>query len=202
MPWSPPEEDFNFKWVIPKHAWDELKAIISQESARQRYLMDRLKSGLIIAYARDHECGSRRFRFSVIPPHFWGQCGRWGDDHFWATGDQTFEFPGESTHRFLDIRFPPDWFAGSPDIEHPGTASGESPSEQSDDDRPPLSRADAEKFCKAVLAGWGDSVTQDWAFDKAVLFFPEKKVTRDAFRSILRSIRGPMKPGKRGKIDE
>ena len=58
-----------------------------------------------------------------------------------------------------------------------------------------LSKAEAENFCRAIVAGWPDA-SQDWAHAKAVLFYPDKSIPRDWFRSILRSIRGHRNPGK------
>ena len=100
----------------------------------------------------------------------------------------------------LDIRFDPETLGSS--ARKPDPPAAAPPPQAGAVARPPASKADIERFCRGILAGWGQDVTQDWAYEKAVLFFADKKVARDAFRSILRSIRGPMKPGKRGKTGD
>jgi hypothetical protein len=61
-----------------------------------------------------------------------------------------------------------------------------------------LSKIEAEKFCRAILAGWPDT-TEENAHAKSLLFFPDKKVPRDWFRPIFRAIRGPKKRGPAAK---
>lgn len=59
----------------------------------------------------------------------------------------------------------------------------------------PLSEADAQRFAKAIIAGWPEA-SQDWAHEKALLFFPDRTISRDNFRAIFRAIQGPKNRGK------
>lgn len=197
MDWKPPsEEEFNSEWVLPRQSLKLLIPLHDELSTRQRYVMDRLKSGLILAVARDYEYGTRRERFVQADLRWWKACGDYGEEHFWKVGDETF-YGGNLEHRFLDIRFHPHWYKPQ-HVETLAPTRGE----QRVANPPPLSKAEAERFCRAMVTEWGDEVTQDWAYAKATLFFPDKKVTRDPFRLILRSIRGPTKRGKRAKATE
>jgi hypothetical protein len=110
--WQPPDESaFNHDWLMPKRAVEFLEDAYGGETSTQRWLMTRLKTGVIQAVARTAEHRGDRKSFVAVPQKFWEQCDSWGDDHFWLTGDETFRVsgPGGGTFaRMLDIRFDPE----------------------------------------------------------------------------------------------
>jgi hypothetical protein len=204
MEWEPPaEQSFNREWLTPEEALGLLRPVYFEVGTRRRWIMARLKTSQIIAVARTAAWSGQTRQFTPVGQGLWGQCDEWGDNHFWDTGDISL-YTRDHRVRFLDVRFDPESFSGKPPKNLLPTFQSQPPEEPQasqssiSDDRPHLSRADAERFCRAILTGWPD-VTQDFAHEKATLFFPDKRVPRDRFRSILRSIRGATKPGKKAK---
>lgn len=210
MDWQPPTEDeFNRDWLTPEEALDLLT--YDERDTKRRWLMSRLKTEQIIAVARTGAPGGRMEPFPLVPAQYWGGWDEYGDEHFWATGDATFHVgirAGYSGHklRFLDIRFDPSSFSGERTMRIPLPPAPPAPPEAEVPPTPPvprkdISRDDAERFSRAILAGWPDS-TEDFAYRKAELFFPDKKVPRDWFKKIFRLIRGPKNRGKQPKTRE
>jgi hypothetical protein len=203
---TPNEEDFNNDWIPPHEALGILN--YQSEYSKRRWIMDRLKSGLILAVARTGDINGTVTSFPEVPRQFWNLCDEAGDDHLWETGDITFHRSGATgygdgwDHRCQDVRFNPASFNGripaTVCVDSISTLEEPKVGPELQDSRSPIAQAEAERFCRAILAGWPDA-NQDWAYEKAQLFYPEKKIARDRFRSILRSIRGPVKRGKKAK---
>lgn len=114
MGWKPPSvEEFNNDWITPK---DSLGDVVGQyrRDAHRRWILDRLKSGVILAVARTRgQLGKKPEPFVLIDWSFWNQWDETGEFHFWEMGDATFEDSNDSTGynttqvHFLDIRFDP-----------------------------------------------------------------------------------------------
>jgi len=197
-------EDFE-GWLRPADARATLEKLWGQDIATDA-IAGRLRTGIIQAYAgtRVREIGyssSRHTEISAlepIPAKHWVAWPSRADPTFWKVGDVTlYDAAGSRYATYHDVRFHPrDIQALIP--PKPAPPQGTSPPEPLE---PPIElkpppRPEAEKFARAILHSWPDC-TQDWAYEKAVAFFPKNKVPRDWFRSILRSIRGPQKPGKK-----
>lgn len=215
MGWQPPTEDeFNLDWFTPLDALG-VKKIEMAPSHEVWALLERLRAGQIIAVART---ATVRADLVGVRPMVKVNAGAWrrmndDDEHFfWLTGDLSVETSPAlnlkgtvNRDRFFDVRFDPTSFSGQPpvQIEVEDEIQGNSASQDSDIQipKPQLAKSEAERFCRALIAGWPDA-SQDFAHGKAQLFFPDHKVPRDWFRGILRSIQGPKKPGKPGKTKD
>ena len=187
----------------------------SREPRDRIRVLERLRAGQIIAVARSASLGSKppislwRIRQST-----WiGWDGEY-DDNFWDDGDASFSVPADggiegysfTTLRCFDIRFDPATFSGRPPPSVPPDGSPRTVivpeiADESDEGEPlkperdkEISKDDATRFSRAVLAGWPDA-TEKFAHEKALAFFPNRKVPRDWFLRIFRSIRGPKSRG-------
>lgn len=124
MSWEPPnEDDFNKKWLTPQRGRTLIEPVYGGPSTTKRWLMSRLKAGLIQAVARTAEFEGKKAPFIAVPRQFWQQCTDWGEDHFWMTGDDEF-FDRESRCRMFDIRFDPETIWGNELKEAPSSAIG------------------------------------------------------------------------------
>ena len=201
--WQPPTEEELKSWFFPDDVIESNRTL--EANGEQIAIVQRLRGGRIIAVAATADRFGRGGSLETlvwIDKNVWREADGSELHHFWNHGDLIVRRTSrEGTEYYYDVKFDPQSFSQNPP-KPPSATSTQLEALDATDDRPNLSRADAERFCRAILAGWGNEVKQDWAFDKAVLFFPDKKVRRDAFRSILRSIRGPMKPGKRPKTTD
>lgn len=143
---------------------------------------------------------AKRQKYGVIAPWLWSAALPTPENDFWETGYLHVTIPSNVGQtmwngqvELFGVRFSR--------VNLPGRQD-EAPEEiGSEVTRPQASRADLEKFCRAMLSEWPD-MTQDVAYEKAQLFYPDKRIARDNFRSILRSIRGDTKPGKKPKMDD
>jgi hypothetical protein len=203
-------EAFNRDWLDPELALEALQGSYRDPYTRKKWIMDRLKSGLILAVARTVEFGGEHFELAGIAASNFKRFGAYGDDHFWETGDHAFRIgrDGEQLQAF-DIRLDPDSFNGRPPRIKPveamplaprkGLLIGGSPKEPEAPHRgKDISKDDAQRFSRAMVAGWPEA-TEQFAYSKALAFFPENKVPRDWFLGIYRSIRGPKNRGKQPK---
>lgn len=103
--WTPPtEEEFRKEWSTPVRAVNLLVPLYGNTSTCQKYIMTRLKSGIIAAVASDLEFSGITRQMQLIDRRLWEQCSAFGSDHFWDTGDEEFEV-GDSIVRAFDIRF-------------------------------------------------------------------------------------------------
>jgi hypothetical protein len=208
--WRPPtEEEFNHEWFTVDDALGSLFEII-EPAHKRRWLKERLIAGVVTAVARTGQPNAAYQKmedFVPIDPALWDKLQYHEELHFWETNGQNavfthFDRYGAATkQRFFDVRFEAAGFDGQRVPRPIFTEDGGQVRQEDAGELPQLSKADAERFCKAILAGWPDA-GQDFAHEKAVMFFPDRKVPRDWFRSILRSIRGPTKRGKKPKSDE
>ena len=146
-----------------------------------------------------------RDKLALLPPWLWSIVMPDGASDFWRTGyleawipkgDRDYSLPDIGNWlRIYGVRF---W---APDInEQPDSQVSAALNPADQDERAQLPKPEAERFCRAILTEWPQA-TQDWAFEKAQLFFPDHKFARDWFRLILRSIRGHTKRGKKPKTD-
>jgi hypothetical protein len=146
-----------------------------------------------------------RDRLARLPAWLWTIVMPAAAADFWHTGYLEAWIPegggyvissGNWLHVY-GVRF---WYPG---LQAPaGVTQGAKASSGSSADRiGNLSTADAERFCRAIVAGWPDS-TREFARAKALLFFPDKKVPRDWFFGVFRSIQGHRNPGKQPKTRE
>ncbi len=96
--------------------------------------------------------------------------------------------------RFFNIRFDPSSFSGGepPPLPQEDEEKVASPAIGRDRE---ISTDEANRFSKAVIAGWPEA-TETFAHTKALAFFPDSKVTREWFLGIFRLIRGPKNRGK------
>lgn len=201
--WKPPtEEEFNHNWLRPSRALEIVNPVYEDESTTKRWLMARLKSGVIIAAARTVHYEGGRLEFAAIPARLWEQSDEWGDDHFWATGDDVFNEKGTRL-RMLDIRLDPQTLGSRAKMADPpdstsGLRSRKKAKPSGDDKWESLSSSDADKFCRFLL-DIRPNATEREAHRRAVDFFHDRKVPRDWFWEIFRAIRGHRNPGKRPK---
>lgn len=198
-------------WLSPRAALERLKEIGNSSECR-RALLDRCRSGLLMAgaatYVKTGRSGGETSEYVVVPRSVWQEHAPTLHDDFWNTGSLhwgSLRYNSDTQYAVYGVRFDPAGIAKmltDAGLDVPSEPASEITVAPTADERPPLAKVEYERFCRAIIAGWGNEVTQDWAYEKAVLFFADKRVARDNFRSILRSIRGPMKPGKRGKTEE
>lgn len=192
-----------YSWLTPRDALARI-GVTRLNPTTCNAITARVQGGLLrIAAEVRQRNGTDSIAFWIVPPGLWQSDPPSWNEAFWNTGDyaalhQSYR-GSDARFQLFGIRFEP---AG---IERFMRAAGllteEAPSPPKPEpvkDLPPLSTAEAERFCRAILLGWPDC-SQDFAHEKAVLFYPENKVSRDWFRSILRSIRGHTKPGKKPK---
>lgn len=85
---SPSEDDFNAHWITPEEALGALN--FSEATTKWRWIMDRLKTGLIVAFARTGDQTGMLERFPIVPPQLWRSWDEYGTPHFWETGDALF----------------------------------------------------------------------------------------------------------------
>jgi hypothetical protein len=209
MGWEPPSESvFNDEWVTVSEAQELARANASQFG--ERWLLDQLKEGLVIAVARSGptKADGPLEQFVRVLPGLWKKWDDWGSDYFWSSGTAIFQHYSATGYgdtvasRFFDVRFDPASFNGkviilkpeAPAIAVRQLAAAQAGSSIVDNRAVPLSRGDAEKFSRAILAGWPEA-TEELAYTKALLFFPDNRIPRDWLRGIFRVIRGPKKRG-------
>jgi hypothetical protein len=181
----------------PVHQWEGAN--------ERRAILEKLKAGVLVGVARYAQLADDE----SVPPktllpvarRAWKLLSDDDEYHFWKEGNVIAEYPRsagygavEKVERYFDVRLAPNTFL----IDYQDEPSEQAPVPGPPKDRADLSEAEAERFCRAMLEGWPNA-GQDFAHDKAVLFFPDSKVPRDWFRSIFRSTRGPTKPGPKGK---
>lgn len=212
-----PEAEFS-RWLSPSAALDSLGHHLERNLIMQA-VVNRLRLGMIQAAAElavvHTEAGDEEGQTNFpVPKVLWRATDVTPDRMFWKTGDMMFSTSTSTGYvinvfdwvAFTGIRFEPSGVAAlkvalgrKPEAVASDVTADATPAAA--DNRSQLARAEAERFCHAILAGWPDA-TQDFAHDKAVLFFPDRRVPRDWFRSILRSIRGSTKPGKKPKVSQ
>lgn len=204
MPHLPLQQvDFD-KWIRPSEAIAELRKLWTLTIAIDA-ITGRLRNGLVQAYAgtsvRELRVNSQR-RMEIntlvpVPAQHWSSWASRAASTFWNAGDVTlYDRSGQPYASYHDVRFHPRDFAA---LVPPEARQTEPEARQPRmDDRPSLSQDDAERFSRAILCGWPQS-TEDFAHKKAVLFFPDHKISRDWFRVIFRAIRGPKSRGKQRK---
>lgn len=150
-------------------------------------------------------CGNAQGReaHGLIAKELWGVEPPNARSPLWFHGQYGVVLPrtlsgrnSELIIQMFDVRFEPP---NAQKIAHDQTGDELPPIEKAKSSPSPnLPKADAEKFCLAIVAGWPEA-NQDWAWDKAKLFFPENEIPRDWFRSILRSKRPEKKRGRQPK---
>jgi len=208
------------RWFIPS---DSLKVLPRtwQLQTKIDWLVERLSSGLIVA-----ACGSVKVEYKgvaragvfVVPPGVWGSFPSRAEYAFWDTGDVTIYSrgitgygDGDFVGSFYDVRFDPDGLAGKrppSDETNTGdalTLSGPrsrvtSPIESAP--KKPLSGAEYENIARAIAAGWGTSLTEGEAWERAKRIFPDHTVGRDSFLGQYRVLRGDKKRGKQPLRDD
>jgi len=220
MGWTPPTEDEFNGWFTPDDVL-EGQGHRAEGLTRKRELIEQLRGGMVLPVARTGQPDPRKTvleSFVPISRELWAEFSDEGNSLFWERGLAVITvFFGDGsgyggyshTFRFFDVRFDPRSFSGRP-ISAPEppvqaapslTAQATADPQRAEPRTADLSTADAERFCRAILGGWPDA-TQDFAHEKALLFFPDNRVPRDWFRSILRSIRGHKNPGRQPKTRE
>jgi hypothetical protein len=199
--WQPPaENEFNHEWLRPTNAVELVGTSHDSESTTRRWLMARLKTGVIQAVARTSEVHGKRIDFSPVPQRLWKQLDEWGEEHFWQTGDQVFHYGGESI-QMLDIRFDVETLgsrARKPDPPEAAAGTERRAVSRRNDTRTNISAPDAERFCRFLLEVRPNATERD-AHRRAVDFFHDRKVPRDWFWDIFRAIRGHRNRGKQPK---
>lgn len=199
----PSPEEFD-DWLRPDDLLGPSAHRIEGQAAK-RVIIERLKSGFMRAVAGQAQIergGSETLGvFEPIPRKTWRYTDSEEQELFWDTGDLIVTFYSNAGYgsvagmeRYFDVRIDPKTSAGKG-----APPEAELVAESKEDNRSQLPEAEAMRFCRGIVAGWPEA-TQDWAYEKALLFYSDHKFARDWFRSIFRSIRGPMKPGRRGKI--
>jgi hypothetical protein len=201
--WTPPsEEEFNRDWILPE---DTIAGPVHRLGGGTERLavMEQLKAGVLVAVARTAQIcrgGAETIvRFAHIPPTEWRGLSSEAEHLFWDQNTLVVEDLGTTgygsgpTQRYFGIRFDPrDGYLDPTPSVQPANAI-QAVARGSD-----LSRDEAERFSRAILAGWPGS-TRAFAHEKALLFFPEHKVPRDWFYDIFSLIRGPKNPGPQPK---
>lgn len=120
--WNPPDEGaFNDDWLRPSEAL-QFAALGGTDVVRKKWLINRLKIGVVIAAARtgpSSPMDPSLAHFVLVQPLHWQLWDDFGDDYFWQTGDAIFELYGATgfgsqTGRlvFFDVRFDPTTFDG------------------------------------------------------------------------------------------
>ena len=194
-------------WMSPRDALKLCYAEGWDWSTTVATIGTRMKSGLIDTMARHvAQPGKDRLEYVLLKHEFWRDYWSPTSDHdFWKTGD--IEIRGGRVTGYGDDRVKVSFFGVKFDPDAiramlPATGESTLPTPQREiaveDRQRQLASGDAEKFSRAILAGWPDA-TEEWAREKALLFYPEHKIPRDWFRDIFRAIRGPKKRGKQPK---
>jgi hypothetical protein len=193
-------------WVSPSVAIDSIRRRDLLFETAVRTIGERIKAGLVrvIAQTVVGAASDDRRSYAEIGERIWGHWDPLENYDFWRTGDLQIYRAGVTGYgdqtvlaSLFGVRFEPAGIAALlPAGSVVATARDEPASARSKAlPRTPLSKTEAERFCRAIIAGWPDA-TQDWAHAKALLFYPENDVPRDWFRSILRSMRPEKRPGR------
>ncbi|NCP15372.1 MAG: hypothetical protein GW858_14635 [Sphingomonadales bacterium] len=193
----PAPGDFE-QWLKPREALELLPSEWGRGHAINA-IVTNLKVGGLRSSARAgrlmSDDGCEQVAYFPIPPIYWDEL-EWinGPETLWVTGQVSFHIgsrtnqrPAEDwiEHIFTDVRFDPEGFAVAFDLDQTGNSQSSKA----------LPVAEAERFARAILHGWPDTTERN-AYAKAVLFFPDHRVSRDPFLKIFRSIRGYKSPGK------
>lgn len=124
MDWTPPTEDeFNNDWSTADDVLGLLVDIIEPRH-KMRWLMERLKAGIILGVARTGPSPATGKTDKLVPiaRSAWESWGTTGDSHFWETNGQNaiFEvygntrlYGGATRLRFFDVRFDPQSLSGN-----------------------------------------------------------------------------------------
>ena len=215
-------------WLKPADALALLPESLSLDS-KARVTLARLSSGFVRVAAKSMAFRSSqtpqitRDSYCLVQPHLWVSPWNVNARDLWALGDLHFDNDEPAplvyvvgfddpiepdrtimTVHYAGVRIDPASFCEAFDLpignpsapvltDAPGVI-GDSLAPK----LPALKEDDAKRFSRAILSEWPDS-TQDFAFEKAALFFNENSVPRDWFRSVFRSIRGPVSRGKKAK---
>jgi hypothetical protein len=194
--WTPPtREEFDNDWFRPEEALEGLGHRLEGQT-KKREIMELLKDGMALAVARAGPADtydSKMQPFVPLLPRYWELCDEIGDEHFWTTGQAIFTVPVPSPAgaggympagrpprilRFFDVRFHPESFNGLGPRRFPTESAMHESSykEAAVSGRvKDMSRDDAERVSRALVAGWPD-ITETEAREKALLLFPEHRI--------------------------
>lgn len=215
-------EDELETWLRPNEALSRLPEGWDDRTKR-RAILGRISIGHIHCGAKTCVVQSSR-RSNIdrratcrVGDHLWLDPWSCHAEDLWTIGDLRFDNspPLELVYLFVDgvpqpndpeiitvsytgVRLDPVSYRRAfdlPSLAGPEPEAKAPPNDQSADTKKPLPTAEAERFAKAVIAGWPQA-TQDWAHRKAALFFPDQTIGREQFRHIFRAIQGPKTRGK------
>tara|TARA_R110000868_G_scaffold34144_3_gene123438 strand:- start:4159 stop:4875 length:717 start_codon:yes stop_codon:yes gene_type:complete len=198
-----PRDEFE-GWLTPREA---MSALGYPAVTGLKAFLRELETGRVRAAAEDirwwrgGESGQESY--GLIDPRFWTVDPPTASSDLWPFGQHKFvihqnSYGLQSTIRItmFDVRFEP---RSTPKTKQNLSLPPTEPDDLSAASKRDLPKTDAERFSKAIIAGWPDA-TEPFAHQKAVLFFPDNKVPRDWFLSIFRLIRGPKSRGRQPKI--
>jgi hypothetical protein len=207
-------------WWTPIYAYHQLPQFWA-EATKARWIAERLRGGQIRAMANAYQrkgATSATIQFVILKPDLWKDWPCMADPDFWANGDVTlsnFRTPaGATTATFFSVRLEPEGFSELPPMQASAPKEDEAADpkllvdaavatvlehragqKQTVGKLDPLSISDAEKFCRFILEVRPE-ISERNAHQRAVQVFPDRKVPRDWFWEIFRSIRGPKNPGR------
>lgn len=198
-PISPEEYE---RWLPPPVAIKMLEPILV-ESFAKREIYNRLCGGEILCVARTanwyHQRTVETKDYGRLGAFIWQINQPKDHDLFWRTGTHKLLRPlhpsATSKHpvECFGIRFEPQGINAV--LRDSGIALTSASSDVRATSKKPLSEADAEKFARAIIAGWPQA-SQDWAHEKLGHFFPDHTMGRENFRRIFRAIQGHKPRGK------
>lgn len=206
-------------WYTPSEALTLLSPSMGQAAAVAT-LSRRVGAGVIQLVAatyvastngRETDRGTRL----IVPPELWETPRAMLATTFWASGDLTMiadnmptgYFKRGHVTKYFGSRFQPDGVRAlmPRDIVRlaDGGTSAQVPSKatETDDPKPPVSRADLKRWADVFLAVHADKVTEALAVQSAKAMFPNHAVSRDKVRELLPS-RRPGRPASRGETRE
>lgn len=200
MAWKPPtEEEFDKNWLPPFDLIGNDANTPDKLRGQRRWVMDRLKSGVIVAVARTaSQLGKPTRSLELVKPELWE--GYSYDAHFWQYGDATFTVAVDNAGyhytdlRCLGIRVDPDRLDGRVHVTQ--TAAPVPEPSASDAILPQLPNAEADRVSRLILAAYGTTVTEVRAVELARVLCAGYRLSRDPFLVRFRLIRGDKKPGK------
>lgn len=199
MGWQPPSEDEFNNWVTVDDALG-LLVDITEPWHKRRWLMERLKAGLIIGVARTGQPSEREPKISAfvhISQRLWQMWRDSGDEHFWETNGENAIFDhygstgasgGSTPQRFFDVRFDPKTFSGKPPIAPPDAPDTKPEGAK---DLPAVKRRDLDRWHE-VFKATHPNAPEALAMRSAAAMFPDNRIPRQW----VRELRGPQPIGK------
>ena len=200
------EGDISRTWIGANEAATHIKSHFFDRHAAQKCLVQRAAASLIATRCRRMKFVARRpnaYRPDrdncAISHEFWErfEINNLRSVENWIAGDFGLSY-GDVNTLIFGAEFCFEDVQSIIPQKRPAVAGiGDKPAQP--DRGSPLSEADAKRFASAIISGWPDA-SQDWAHEKALLFFPDRAISRDKFRAIFRAIQGPKNRGKPTKM--